>query len=133
MGNFRRVRLYYLSAREHLINGGADNESEVNSGAPAKPTVIHSPKLSQREFSRTAAEAAPPPQSRNTTLNDKNDSTPPPIIIPEIAPRFPESKKMDVSAASGQSEPSPGVLKEPNLTTAAGGSLADVEMVDGSN
>jgi hypothetical protein len=39
---------------------------------------------------------------------------------------------MDISAIPEQSEPSPTILKEPDLTTAGGAPLVDVEMADGS-
>jgi len=50
-------------------------------------------------------------------------------MLRENSPQVPESKKMELSGLSGQSESSPTILAELDLTT-AGGVLVDVEMAD---
>ena len=120
---FETVRLA-INLRKQFIDSGVDKESNVNRGASMKPSVIHSSNsVSKGVFSRPSAEASTL-QSPNVTLNTNT------VMLRENS-QVPESKKMDISAMPEQ-PPSPTILTEPDLTTAGGAPLVDVEMADES-
>lgn len=114
-------------SQSHAIHR-KDTEGDVNQGVPMKPSMIHSPKFSnsapQGVFSRPSAEASAL-QSPSVTLNTNTSPLRETSLVPE-------SKKMDVSATPEQAESSSTILTEPDLTTAGGAPLVDVEMVDRS-
>lgn len=128
MPYIERVRLALTIRKQLFINSSVDTEGDVNQGVPMKPSMIHSPKFSnsapQGVFSRPSAEASAL-QSPSVTLNTNTSPLRETSLVPE-------SKKMDVSATPEQAESSSTILTEPDLTTAGGAPLVDVEMVDRS-
>ena len=119
--NFEMVCLALDLRKQFFIDSGVDQESNVNQAVLMKPSVIHASNSVPKDlFSKASTFQFP-----NVTLNT---NTPPPIMLRENS-QVPESKKIDISAIP---DPSPTVLTEPDLTTAGGAPLVDVEMADGS-